>query len=200
MSGITDDAFILVYENGYWVRQSEIDNPTLIKRDGKIEYWKDGIPHNLTGPAILYESGHVEYYIDGVNYNPNGPAIIDYRGGRFWKDDQGRYHRENDKPAVHRYDDVKMWFIDGTFSRTNNPSLIANDCEFSITGGTYDHVTDEVDEESYPTIELEENKVVWYNENRVIHRETYPAVIDYGNNKIQWYTNGILISEIDYND
>ena len=49
---------------------------------------------------------------------------IDSRGNKFWFDELGNYHRENDLPAVEYTDGTKFWYQNGLRHRKDGlPAL-----------------------------------------------------------------------------
>jgi outer membrane lipoprotein-sorting protein len=64
-----------------------------------------------------YTSGTMFWYKDGKYHRENDkPAVIYSNGDMSWlKND--KYHRENDKPAIIYNDGRLCWYIDGEFIR-----------------------------------------------------------------------------------
>ena len=42
-----------------------LDGPAIIREDGTMEWWKNGILHREDGPAIIYPNGNMEWYSNG---------------------------------------------------------------------------------------------------------------------------------------
>lgn len=81
--------------------------------DDRMEYHNDkGQPHRLDGPAVIYHNGDVHWMKDGrFHREDNKPAIILINGGQHWFVN-GERHR-TDGPAVMYTDGQLVWFIDG---------------------------------------------------------------------------------------
>ena len=68
--------------------------------------------------------------------------VIDMYGNKFWYNERGHYHREDDLPAVEWKNGTKVWYKNGLRHRENGlPAIVY------VTGTT-----------------------VWYDENEVRYR------------------------------
>lgn len=57
--------------------------------------------------------------VDNKNVD-DPPSKIDEEGNKFWFDDQGRYHRDNDKPAIEYANGDKCWHQHNKLHRDND--------------------------------------------------------------------------------
>jgi len=60
----------------------------------------------------------------------NNPEII-INGDQFWKDDQGKLHRDDDLSAItlNTNDKLQFWYFDGKSHRTFGPAIEWTDGE-----------------------------------------------------------------------
>ena len=90
------------------LRKSTADK--IVRNNGDIEYYQNGILHRKDGPAIEYANGDKIWYIYGIVHREDGPAIERY-GHKIWIKN-GAYHRE-DGPAIERASGTKEWWLNG---------------------------------------------------------------------------------------
>ena len=107
----------------------------------------------------------------GIYWHKNGkqhrdndqPAVIRFDGSNEWYKN-GRLHRDNDKPAEIRFDGIKGWYTNGKLHRDNDqPAIIYND-----------------------------GSKAWYTNGKLHRDNDQPAVIWESGSKewYKWYKNG----------
>ena len=72
---------------------------------------------------ISYRESQLKRVLDELN-KLNKPTEITPKGTKIWKNKEGRYHRENDKPAIEFSDGGKVWYINGKKHRENDKPAI----------------------------------------------------------------------------
>jgi hypothetical protein len=179
----------------------KIEGP--VKKDDRIEWYKDGELHREDGPAIETENGakywyqwgklHREdgpavelisgantWYLNGVRHREGGPAMIEPDGSQMWFH-RGKLHRE-DGPAVERSNGDKEWYVNGKLHREDGPAR-----EWA-EGDKEWYKNDKLHRENGPAIELINGRKEWYQNGRR-HREGGPAV-EYPDGHKEWWYHG----------
>ena len=118
---------------------------------------------------------------------------IDMFGNKIYKDEKGRFHRE-DGPAIIYKDGTKKWYKHGLLHREDGPAVIYSNGfkKWYLDGIEYSKKEFEEEiciELKYPQIDPLGNQV-WRNKKGKYHRENGPAVICKDGTK-EWYLNGI---------
>ena len=100
------------------------DGPALIYKNGKQEWYMNGVFHRNDGPAVIYPPprGRLCWYNNGRLHRTDGPAIVDNYGYKAWWIN-GKRHRDNG-PAVIRAYSKQEWWVNGTLHRTDGPAII----------------------------------------------------------------------------
>lgn len=113
----------------------------------------------------------------------NLPTEIDSHGNQYWKDTTGRFHRDNDKPAIVGIDGTKQWYIDGKRHRIDGPAI-----EYA-NGNKQWYIDNKLHRTDGPAVEHINGEKQWCIDG-LQHREDGPARIDQQNNKY-WMHKGI---------
>ena len=107
-----------------------------------------------------------------IKFVDTKPTEIDSDGTKKWKNKEGRYHRENDKPAIEFSDGGKVWYINGKRHRENDK----------------------------PAVEYADGRKIWYI-NGLLNRENDKPAIEWNDGGKIWYINGKFIKRnYDSND
>jgi len=95
-------------------------------------WYKHGKLHRIDGPAVEKTNGHKEYWIEGVHlteeeFNEEQFPIleqpqIDEFGTEIWRNKDGKYHRDDDLPAMTYKNGTKYWYKHGKLHRLNGPA------------------------------------------------------------------------------
>lgn len=111
------------------------------------------------------------------------PDSTDEIGNKFWKDDKGLFHRDNDLPAVIKWDGQKEWYQHGRLHRDGGPAIIHG------SGGEKWFQDDLLHRGGdLPAIEIDGRKEWWKNNLR--HRDgDKPAVVN-PDGTLEWWRNG----------
>jgi hypothetical protein len=214
-------------EKGEYHRE---DGPAVEYTNGEKHWFKNGKYHREDGPAIEESDGSKEYWLNDemveekdlpMNKKDEWPKCeIDKYGNKYWKNEEGQYHRENG-PAIEWNNGDKSWYINGELHRENGPALenAGGSKSYWLNGikveekdlpmnqkeewpkcttnemGTkfWRNKEGEYHREDGPAIENDLGTKCWYK-NGKLHREDGPAVEDAAGNKF-WYINGLLHRE-----
>ena len=60
------------------------DGPAIVRVDGTLAWWQNGVLHRKDGPAIDYASGKKEWWHQGFRHRTCGPAVIRSDGSNEW--------------------------------------------------------------------------------------------------------------------
>lgn len=63
----------------------------------------------------------------GLKTKNDEPTTIDSLGTKYWRNENGDFHRENDLPAVEFFNGEKRWYKNGELYRKDGPSIIFSD-------------------------------------------------------------------------
>jgi len=170
--------------------------------------------------------GSKQWWIEGENLTQkefeqmqkDKPTEINSDGIRFWKNADGKLHRE-DGPAIEYTDGSKSWYLNGELHREDGPAVeFASGARYWCLNGKY-HREDgpaveysngtgewwvngkkltqkefEQMQKDKPTeIDSDRNKY-WKNADGLFHREDAPA-IEWTNGIKSWYLNGNIHRE-----
>jgi hypothetical protein len=106
---------------------------------------------------------------------------INKYGSRFWRNQDGQYHRE-DGPAIEGADGSKEWYLNDQFHREDGPAVEYAD------GWKEWWVNDQLHREDGPAIEYVNGSKEWWL-NGQLHREDGPA-IEWADGTKEWWLNG----------
>ena len=107
------------------------------------------------------------WYFNGKYHRDNDkPAIIFMSGHQYWYLN-GKYHREGDNPAIIKPNGYQAWYLNGKRHRENGPAIIYSNGELR-----------------------------WYLNDK-LHRENDPAII-YPDGDKSWYLNDKRYTEKEY--
>lgn len=85
---------------------------------------RNGIIHRKDCPALIRTNGHVEWWVNGLRHRDGEPAVIGLMG-KFWYR-RGMRHRD-DGPALQFNDGSEFWYRDGLRHRDDGPAFIYAD-------------------------------------------------------------------------
>jgi hypothetical protein len=106
------------YRNGVLHRD---DGPAILLRDGTKRWYQNGRLHRANGPAIEYPTGRKDWYQNDFLHRFDGPAIEYSQGGYEWWAN-GVRHRD-DGPAIERVNGCKEWWKNGERHRDDGPAI-----------------------------------------------------------------------------
>lgn len=89
--------------NPLWKVEYSMECSRVRPNEGVKKIWmKDGKRHRVNGlPAVIFDCGTRMWYQGGVPYRPHGlPTYVTEGGILIWLDDEARFHRDGDLPAV----------------------------------------------------------------------------------------------------
>jgi hypothetical protein len=165
------------------------DGPAIEHKDGKKEWFIDGIRHRTDGPAYENPASKCkEWFINGIRHRDGGPAIETATYAHWYKN--GKLHRE-DGPAADYNSGSKQWFLDGIeyteadFKKKTGPkSTMHVDGE----GNEIWSINGIIHREDGPAVEYVNGDKTWYHDGK-IHRSDGPAYEGADGTKT-WYSNG----------
>lgn len=104
--------------------------------------------------------------------------------GEFWFDEYGRYHRDNDLPAIIYSDGRKEWYQNGEKHRGNDlPAVIHKN-------GTQEwYQYNKLHRDDLPAVIGYDGTQEWYQNGRYHRDNDLPAII-YSDGRKEWYQNG----------
>jgi hypothetical protein len=102
-------------------------------------------------------------------------------GTKFWYNDKGELHRENDLPAVEYVSGYKSWYLNGELHRETGPAVEYAD------GTKLWLLNDKYHRENGPACEYADGSKFWYL-NGKRHREEGPAR-EYANGTKEWWVD-----------
>lgn len=125
-------------ELGGNVLHRDHDLPAVMKANGTMKWYRDGLLHRDGDKHAVYKIGHMyAWYVDGVPHRERDkPAIVYVEAGTYVWMIKGELHREGGAPAIQRTDGSKEWFNHGVRHRLNGPALITADgaAEWYVNG------------------------------------------------------------------
>jgi hypothetical protein len=135
--------------------------------------------------------------VDGKLVDVDPPTEIT-AGGKYWKNAQGKLHRDNDLPAEIDQHGNMWWYKNGKYARANNkPTHVYIDGTQKWHNGKYFTFSKWADgSERYYTDNGKVTKrtaaiypaTYYFNDNADLHNTDEPTII---NGKKIWYTNNV---------
>ena len=110
------------------------------------------------------------------------PPTDETADGQFWKNQDGKLHREDGMPAALWFDGSKEWYVDGKWHREDGPAFICD-------GEERWYLNDELHREGGPARTNSEGREEWLIQGK-FHREDGPA-LTYEDGSIVWYRQGV---------
>ena len=117
-------------------------------------------------------------------------GIFNVKTGNYYFDENGKYHRENDLPAIEYANGTKEWYKNGLRHRENDLPAI------EMADGTnewYQNGNRHRDND-LPAVEWDDGSKEWYINGKCHRDNDLPAIVTYYGSK-KWYENGIRICE-----
>ena len=117
------------------------------------------------------------------------PPEVTRSGRKIWRDNQGRVHRDNDRPAIIDANGDQMWYNAGDLHRENDlPAITQQVDKYTVwyTDGKLHREND------LPALIGEYGYKAWYK-NGVRHRDNDKPAIIYEDGSKGWYINGELM-------
>ena len=71
------------------------EGPAIVRVDGTLAWWQNGLLHRKDGPAIEYANGGKEWWHQGFRHRNCGPAVIRSDGSNEWWLNGVRYTEQN---------------------------------------------------------------------------------------------------------
>ena len=179
------------------------DGPALIRPNGELKWYQNGLLHRVDGPAWIYPDGKQEWYYKDKLHRIDGPAVISQKGRKEWHIN-GKLHRIG-KPAVVSLI-YKKWYVDGELHRMDGPAI-----ERSFSLLEYNN-KDEwyFNGIKHKNVKYIDGVVANYNDNGELHsiqkpfvvvegdedfQENYGPAIIYPDGRQYWYIDGLLHRE-----
>ena len=80
----------------------------------------------------------------------------DRYGNKFWQDEKGYFHRDNDKPAVEFVSGGREWYLHGRRHRENGPAVL------TTTGHKYWFIDGHFHRKDGPAVEMADGDNSWW--------------------------------------
>ena len=136
--------------------------------------------------------------VDGKLVDVDPPTEIDTAGVKYWRNAQGKLHRDNDLPAEIDQHGNMWWCTNGKYARVENkPTHVYIDGTLKWQVGS--NLTRIIDASGSETFFDKEGNIIkrtpqiypatyYYNNNGNLHNTDEPTII---NGKKIWYTNNV---------
>jgi hypothetical protein len=109
-----DDVGTVKFRNSARDLHRDDDKPAIIRRDGTLEWYKNGLPHrDGDNPARIDPNGDMRWFREGrLHRDGDLPAVVGVDGIEQWYKN-GVLHRDDNKPAIIEPDGYATWYVDG---------------------------------------------------------------------------------------
>ena len=114
-------------------------------------------------------------------------TIFNVKTGNYYFNENGKYHRENDLPAIEYANGTKEWWLNGKLHRENDLPAV----EYA-SGTKHWYQNGELHRDNdLPAIERANGNKEWYQNGKLYRKNDLPA-IKYADGSKEWYQNGKL--------
>ena len=98
----------IIFRNEFG-KYHNLNGPSIIHKNGNVEWFVDGVRHRLDGPAAIRWDCKIEWWVNGQLHNDYGPAVVYKMGTRMWYK-HGELHNSNGPAATYR-NGTCGWYI-----------------------------------------------------------------------------------------